>query len=134
MTTVPIILIADRNDDALKYLKEELATTEYALLHAKDGQEALSIVETQTSEIAVAVIELELPGMDSLNLIGRLTTREPKPKKIIATTFLESERLFEIAKHMGADAIVRKPRPEETWVGTLRQLFPERIDEAQLGT
>src|ERR1700692_1609792 len=116
MTTAPIILIADRNEDALKYLKDELAATDYTLLHAKDGHEVLSIVDTQASQIAFAVIELELPGINSLNLIGRLTSYEPKPKKIIVTTFLEDELLFEIAKHMGADTIVRKPRPEETWI------------------
>jgi len=134
MTAAPIILIADRNEDALNYLKDELAASDYTLLHAKDGHEVLSIVDTQASQIAFAVIELELPGVNGLHLIGQLTSQQPKPKRIIATTFLEDELLFEIAKHMGADAIVRKPRPEETWVGTLRQLFPERIDEAQLGT
>src|SRR6202049_746413 len=125
MSTAPIILIADRNDDALKYLKEELEPTEYELLHAKDGHEVLSIVDTQAHQIAFAVVELELPGVNGLFLIGRLTSQEPKPKKIIATTFLEDEFLFELAKHMGADVIVRKPRPEETSVGTVRQLSPE---------
>jgi CheY-like chemotaxis protein len=134
MSTAPIILIADRNDDALKYLKEELEPTEYALLHVKDGDEALSIVDTQAHQIAVAVVELELPGVNGLNLIGRLVSREPKPKKIIATTFLEDDVLFELATHMGADAIVRKPRPEETWVGTLREMLPDRMDYAQPGT
>jgi hypothetical protein len=47
MTTAPIILIADRTDDALKYLQEELATADYTPLHAKDGREALPLVETQ---------------------------------------------------------------------------------------
>jgi CheY-like chemotaxis protein len=125
MTTTPIILIADRNEEALKYLKEELATTQFELLHAKDGHEVLSIVDTQAHQIAFAVVELELPGVNGLHLIGRLTSQEPKPKKIIATTFLEDELLFELAKHMGADVIVQKPRPEETWVGTVRQLLPD---------
>jgi DNA-binding response OmpR family regulator len=111
MSTAPIILIADRNDDAPKYLQEELATADYTLLHAKDGREALSLVETQPSPIAFAVVELELPGANGLHLIGRLTSQEPKPKKIIATTFLEDEVLFEIATHMGADVIAQKPCP-----------------------
>ena len=111
MSTAPIILIADRNDDALKYLQEELATADYTLLHAKDGREALSLVETQPSPIAFAVVELELPGANGLHLIGRLTSQEPKPKKIIATTFLEDEVLFELATHMGAYIIVQKPCP-----------------------
>ena len=113
MTTAPIILIADRNEDALKYLREELPLTDYVLLHAKDEQEALSIVDRKASRIAFAVIELELPGMSGFNLIGRLTGQQPKPKKIVATTFLEDDVLFELAKHMGADTIVRKPRSEE---------------------
>ena len=121
----PIILIADRNEDALKYLKEELATTEFELLHAKDGHEVLSIVDTQAQQISFAVVELELPGVNGLHLIGRLTSQEPRPKKIIATTFLEDEILFELATHMGADTIVQKPRPDETWIGTVRQLLPD---------
>jgi DNA-binding response OmpR family regulator len=111
MTTAPIILIADRNDDALKYLQEELATADYTLFYAKDGREALSLVETQASPIAFAVVELELPGVNGLHLIGRLTSQEPKPKKIIATTFLKDEVLFQLATHMGADVIVQKPCP-----------------------
>ena len=113
MTTLPIILVVDRNEDSLKYLSEELPITDYILLHAKDEQEALSIVDRKASRIAFAVIELELPGMNGFNLIGRLTGQQPKPKKIVATTFLEDEVLFELAKRMGADTIVRKPRHEE---------------------
>ena len=131
MTTAPIILIADRNEDTLKYLKDELAATDYTLLHAKDGNEVLSIVERQASQLAFAVVELELPGVNGLHLIGQLTSQQPKPKRIIATTFLEDELLFEIAKHMGADTIVRKSRAEETWFGTLRQLLPERMSDIQ---
>ena len=114
MTTPPIILVADRNEDALKYLREELPMTDYVLLHAKDEQEALSIVDRKASRIAFAVIELGLPGMNGFNLIGRLTGQQPKPKMIVATTFLEDDVLFELAKQMGADTIVRKPRPEES--------------------
>src|SRR5258708_11005411 len=113
MTNSPIILVADRNEDALKYLREELPITDYVLLHAKDEREALSIVDRKASRIAFAVIELELPGMNGFNLIGRLTGQHPKPKRIVATTFLQDDVLFELAKHMGADTIVRKPRSEQ---------------------
>ena len=125
MSTAPIVLIADRNHDALEYLKEELATTQFELIHAKDGHELLSILNTQEHQIAFAVVELELPGVNGLHLIGRLTSQESKPKRIIATSFLEDEVLFELATHMGAEIIVRKPRPEETWVGTVKELLPD---------
>ena len=124
MTTKPIILIADRNEDVSNCIKQELAAAGFALLHAKDGKEALSIVESHAPHIAAAVIELELPVVNGLDVIGRLS-QQPKPKKIIATTFHEYEPLLELAKHMGADAVVRKPVPNEIWIETVRQLAPE---------
>lgn len=113
MTNAPIILVADRNEDAAKYLQEELARTNYELFHASDGKEVLSIIDTP-SQIAFAVIELELPLVNGLSLIGRLTTQDPRPGKIIATTFLNNDTICEIATHMGADVVVRKPHPQKT--------------------
>lgn len=130
MTDAPIILIADRNEDVLDCFREEPVAADCALFHAKDGQEALSIVQNRASPIAVAVIELELPVVNGFDVIGRLTSLLPKPKKIIATTFLDYEPLHEPAKHMVADAIVRKPIPKET----LRQLLPEYLDNGPVGT
>jgi len=122
MTTKPIILIADRNEEVPNCIRTELATTGFDLLHAKDGIEALSIVDSHSPNIAAAVIELELPVVNGLDLIGRLS-RQPKPKKIIATTFHEYAPLLELAKHMGADEIIRKPVPNETWIETVRELL-----------
>ena len=82
-------------------------------MHAKNGRKALSIVDGQASHIAAAVIELELPEVNGLNLTDRLASRQPKPKKIIATTFLKHELLLELARHMGANLVVRKPVSEQ---------------------
>jgi CheY-like chemotaxis protein len=131
MSSTLIILIADRNEDAVKYLKEQLAPMGISLLHAKDGQEALAIIE-QAPDIAAAVVELELPLVNGFDLIGRLTAKQPRPKRIIATTFLEHGLLFELAQLMGADEIVRKLRPEYKWVGKLRRLLPESMKDAPL--
>jgi len=124
MTTKPIVLIADRNEDVSNCIKQALTTTGFTLLHAKDGKEALSIVDSHAPNIAAAVIELELPVVNGLDLIGRLSQR-PKPKKIIATTFHKYKPLLELAKYMGADAVVRKPVPNEIWIETVRQLLPK---------
>src|SRR6266508_841477 len=133
MTASPIILIADRNDDVLNCFKQEVAAIDCELMHAKDGKEALAILGGKTPHIAAAVVELELPIVNGLDLIGRLTGLKPKPKKIIATTYLEYEPLLELAKHMGADAIVQKP-VRENWIETVRQLLQEDADNGQAGT
>ena len=112
----------------LRRLRNARTNGYFRLLHATNGRHALSIVDNPASHIAVAVIELELPVMNGLNLIGRLTWKRPKPTKIIATTFLEHEPLFEIARYMGADAIVRKALPMEALIKTVRGLLPEVVD------
>jgi len=134
MTASPIILIADRDDDVVNCLKQELASTDCALVHAKDGKEALAILGSQSPHVAAAVIELELPVVNGLDLIGRITSLDPKPKKIIATTFLEYEPLLELAKHMGADEIVRKPVPQETWIHKVKQVLLEHTANGKART
>lgn len=134
MTHSPIILIADRSDDVLNCLRKGVETTGCALVHAKDGKEALNILGSEASHVAAAVVELELPVVNGLDVIARLTSLQPKPKIIIATTFLEYEPLLELAKYMGADEIVRKPVPEETWIETVRQFLREYAGNGHAGT
>jgi CheY-like chemotaxis protein len=61
MTPALTILIADHHEDVLNVLKEQLATTNYALLHARNGEEAIALLERLKSKIELAIIDLELP-------------------------------------------------------------------------
>jgi CheY-like chemotaxis protein len=45
MTPAQTILIADHHEDVLNILEEQLATTNYALLHARKGAEAIALLE-----------------------------------------------------------------------------------------
>ena len=130
MTASPIILIADRHDDMLSHLRWDGAGANCALVHAKDGKEALAIVSSQAQHITAAVIELELPLVNGLDLIGRLTSLMPKSKRIIATTSSEYEPLLEMAKHMGADAIVQKPA-RKNWIEEVRRLLLEYVEHGR---
>ena len=58
----------------------------YALLHARSGQEAIALLERLKSKIELAIIDLDLPDSSGWDLIGRLTLHERKPLKIIAIT------------------------------------------------
>lgn len=125
MSTSPIILIADRNEDVLNCLRKGMQTNDCALVHVKDGKEALTVMGSEAANVAAAVVELELPLVNGLDVIARLTTLQPKPKRIIATTFLQYEPLLELAKYMGADEILQKPLPEEKLIGVMKQVLVE---------
>ena len=114
------ILVADTSDAFLDILTEALATTDYALVHAKDGQEAIDYLEMLRSEIDLAIIELELPVVSGLDVIWRLARRkEPKPTRIIATTAVDAPLLNQVVKELGVDAVVQIPIPAQGWRQTI---------------
>ena len=101
MTPALTILIAGRHEDVLNILEEQLAVTNYALLHARTGEEAIALLERLKSKIELAIIDLELPDFSGWDLIGRLTLHDRKPLKIIATTSIYPQPVLEKVKEMG---------------------------------
>jgi CheY-like chemotaxis protein len=110
------ILVADTSDAFLDILKSELATTSFALLHAKDGQEAIDYLELLKSEIDLAIIALELPVVSGLDVIWRLLRQEqPKPTKIIATSAVDVPLLKQVVQELGVAAVIQTPIPAQSW-------------------
>ena len=121
------ILVADRSDGFVDSLKAALAATNYPLLHAKNGEEAVYLLELLTSEIKLAIIELDLPLLSGLDLIWRLVKqKQPKPLRIIATSssgVLNGPLLENVVKELGVDAVVRKPIPPQNWRKTVEAVL-----------
>jgi CheY-like chemotaxis protein len=118
------ILLADTNDAFADFLRDELTTTTYALLHAKDGHEAIIYLELLKSEIDLAVIEMELPVVSGLYLIWRLVRqKKPKPPKVIATTSVDVPKLNQVVKELGASVVVRVPIPAHDWRKTIETVL-----------
>ena len=122
--------MADSSEGLLDILRKELATTDYALLHAKDGQEAIECIELLESEIDLAIIELELPVVSGLDVIWQLVRRkQPKPTRIIATTSITAARavdvplLKQVVKELGVDAVVQTPMPVQDWRKTIEAVL-----------
>jgi len=118
------ILLADSSDAFVDILREELATTDYALLHAKDGEEAIHYLELLKSEIDVAIIQLELPFVNGLYAIWRLVRRkQPKPTRIIATSALDLPLLKQVVTELAVDAVVHTPMTVQGWRKTIETVL-----------
>jgi len=123
LTPTLTILIADHHEDVLNILEKQLATTNYALLHARNGAKAIALLERLKSKIELAIIDLELPDFSGFDLIGRLTLHDRKPLKIIATTSIHPQPVLEKIREMGVDAVVKKPISTEEWRRTLETVI-----------
>jgi len=122
-----IVLIVDREDEVLKILRTALQSTDYVLLQAKTGDEALDVLSRLKSHIDLTIIDLELlPNDDGLviSLLKILGCR--KITKIIVKTSRQDKPFLEQVTYFGIDAIVLKPVSEEQLVGTVHSMLSGR--------
>src|SRR5260370_9512279 len=122
ISSTAIILIADSSETFFSSLHDAVETTDYAFVYARNGEEALRLHDLLKSEIDLAIIELELPVSGGFEVIERFTQRGPKPRKIIATSSIFPQSFLEHVRHLGVDAVVRKPITLQPWLHLFKQL------------
>jgi CheY-like chemotaxis protein len=85
------VLIADRNPHVREFLKRELASAGFTVLTADSGRDLLQLV-FGPAPVDLLVIDPDLPDMEPMVLLGKLTGRIPPCPIIIHT--LPGEELW----------------------------------------
>lgn len=112
------ILIVDDNPANLKLARVLLTQEGYAVQTAPDAEEALKILET--FKPCLILMDLQLPGMDGLELTRRLkASPETKDMIIIALTAYAMKGDDEKAKAAGCDGYITKPIDTQTLPGVI---------------
>ena len=116
-----IALVVDREEEVLRILRTALQSSEYVVLHATTGNEALAVLSKLKFPIDLAIIDLELPTDDDLviNLLTVLGGK--KTTKLIVKTSRQDRPFLESVNYLGIDAIVLKPIAEEQLIKTVQE-------------
>lgn len=77
---------------------------------ASSGEQALGLLPS--SGASVALVDVELPGIDGLELVGKLKERDVACELLILTSFVDDEKVFE-AMRRGAAGYLVKGGPAE---------------------
>lgn len=101
------ILIVDDEDNHRKSLAIGLRLESFEVLEARDGEEALDLLESDPN-VNVAIVDLMMPGINGLDLARRLRFRCPGTKVVLTSAYHLSERQLERAD-VGAIGFVPKP-------------------------
>jgi two-component system alkaline phosphatase synthesis response regulator PhoP len=130
MSTHPIkILIADDEDVVLEIMARKIASQNYEVITAKDGQEAWDKIVSDVPD--VIILDLNMPKMSGWALLSRLRQNPPtkrwQPVIIIsAQNELES---FQKGINLEADHYLTKPCQIEDILKAIRlmlSLIPQR--------
>lgn len=99
------ILVVDDNAGVRLLLDEYLTEQGYAIIHARDGQEALDQLEQQLPDLLL--LDIMMPKLDGYQVISRIRKKSRMPIIMLTAKRHESEvvRGFEL----GADDYIVKP-------------------------
>jgi CheY-like chemotaxis protein len=117
------ILVVDDNPENLKLVMMILASSGYVLTTASDAVEALRFVEQSAPDLIL--LDLQLPGMDGLELTRRLRSRvETQTIPIVAVTAYAMKGDELKARDAGCNGYMVKPIDKRT----LRALVKSYLD------
>ena len=100
------ILVVDDEETVRNLLQRTLAEAGYSVTTAANGEETLSAVSQ--GEVEVVLLDLKMPGMSGIEVLGKLTTYWPEICVIIVTAVVDTQTAVETLK-MGAYDYITKP-------------------------
>ncbi|PID39077.1 MAG: hypothetical protein CSA65_07330 [Proteobacteria bacterium] len=110
VSNVASLLFVDDNAPLRRTISRLLSEDGHTIETAENGDHALQLLDAG-AEVDLVITDLVMPDKEGLELIGCLRKRYPQ-LKIIAVSgggVIEPERYLNIAKSLGADAVLRKP-------------------------
>ncbi|HYV43740.1 MAG TPA: protein kinase [Myxococcaceae bacterium] len=105
------ILVVDDEPDIVPLMKQlfrkQIKEGVYELVYATDGEDALEKLR-QHPDIAVAMVDINMPRMDGLTFLGRVGEVRPLLKVIVVTAYSDMSNI-RVAMNRGAFDFLGKP-------------------------
>ena len=102
------ILLVDDDASLLEVMSECLELLGYPVLMARDGLEALGVFKEHRSEIALVILDAQMPRMGGVEAFRNLRALDPELKVILCTGFGEEFGRSTAAEH-GFTGLLGKP-------------------------
>ena len=119
------LLIVEDDPDILKLLDATLTFRGYRVITARNGTEALEVI--QVKRPAIVITDIMMPRLDGFGLVHRLRihseTRDIPVVFITATYVAPEDREF--ALNIGATRFIQKPVDLEKFLTTIAELLKE---------
>jgi DNA-binding response OmpR family regulator len=100
------LLIVDDEVEICEFLRSFFEDRDFEVAVANGGSQALEKVDTFHPE--VVLLDIQMPGMDGLQVLKKIKETHPKVK-VIMVTAVETQEKIEEAMRFGADNYITKP-------------------------
>jgi adenylate cyclase len=117
-----LILIADDNEANVDILKTRLGSQGYAVITARDGEEALTRAQTHLPDLIL--LDVMMPKLDGFEVCRRLKANKSLPfMPIILVTAKADTKDIVAGLDMGADEYLTKPVDQAALVARVRSIL-----------
>lgn len=125
MTALRSILLVEDNPDDARLTQRALRRGNIAndILHARNGEEALTMLFEADALPCVVLLDLKLPKIDGLEVLRRIRAHEPTHLlPVVVLTSSSQDRDIVESYSLGANSYVRKPVEMGAFTEAVRQL------------
>ena len=117
------ILVVEDQEDNRQIIRDMLSATDYEIMEAESGEQALEAVAKQRPDLIL--MDIQLPGMDGYEATRRIKA-DPALRSIpiIAVTSYALSGEEQKARAAGCDEYVPKPYSPRQLLAKIRQYLP----------
>jgi DNA-binding response OmpR family regulator len=116
------ILVADDDELMLRTLEFRLKKDGNTVLVARDGQEAISMIDTHQPDMVIT--DIMMPYSSGMEIVGYVRQKYQQQMRVIILSGMGQENVILEAFRMGADDYITKPfSPNELSVRVNRFLY-----------
>ena len=118
------ILVVEDQEDNRQIIRDMLTFTDYEIVEAESGEEALAAVAKQRPDLIL--MDIQLPGIDGYEVTRRIKA-DPALRSIpiIAVTSYALSGEEQKARAAGCDEYVPKPYSPRQLLAKIRQYLPD---------
>lgn len=113
------LLVIDDDRATLSLIARVLSNAGYNVVTAQSGFEGVDKLRRRPHDVHLAITDLVMPFMDGEATFAKLREIRPDLPVILATGFIQHEKLQELVGH-GLAGFLRKPIPPDEIVNTVR--------------
>ena len=118
------LLMVDDEEDFLNSLAERLETRDFEVTTATEGPKAISAAEKGLFD--VAILDLNLPGMDGMEIL-KILKKNHKFLEVIILTGFGKVATYKEATELGAFSYLEKPFDMDQLLEELKNAYHSRL-------
>ncbi|MBW4573982.1 MAG: response regulator [Aphanothece sp. CMT-3BRIN-NPC111] len=120
-----LILVVDDEASICEVTKTSLEISNYRVITASDGIEALALYAQHKEEISVVLIDMMMPSMDGSTAIRMMQKMNQKVKIVAASGFTFTDKVTDVAR-LGVKTFLHKPYTTDQLLKTLHEVINKK--------